>query len=978
MMWLRTRRVLFAALASMLAMATVAHARLDPVEMEALKQIEALAGARAGVGGRTATPSAIPDIYGPGAVLNVGNVVMKVSNFGVIGNPFPAISSDPSCQWPGTSGVEYMNFILLTVGGSNPTATDPSSVRRASYINEWWPPTPDPEDRMYRAYDGIVNGARLINDDADFNPFTGDPNIDEDFLDGRDNDGDSRVDEDFAALGQLMFSCVMRDDTPAAQAVVANEKHVPLVVEVRQMAWAYSIPGFQNFNAIEWTVYNRSGHTLDSMYFGFRVDIDSGPSASTTYFNDDMDLPRFPSGIFPTEVTIEDPRYQLTEQSGVFFPLCPERKIQVNGFSVVDNDGDEGRTPGVASFLLFGHTLDPLGIRGPSKVGFKSFRSFLAGTPYASNGNPGTDQQRIEFLSSSQNIDRETGLIAAEPGDQQGDYTAWSSVGPFLAVPDGGSITATVGMAVALGSHNILLQYANDYDRYRFAIDNPGQDPLMTLEELFDKYPALENAYSAQIAYEGVYELPRPGFQDLVPDCHGCETGIKLPKGETPRLIAESCPDREGVQKLVSDNAYTWFDFDCNFCTGAYNEATSSGYFLRSWNAESPPPGPNVNVASTYNYTDNPKRVAPAGDRIINLAWDNIAETTADPKSAMFDFRSYRIWKVAGWRRPVGSAGPNDEDWALLAELRLFDYMDGNFTRDPVNDTLICPKVFVPNYEFPANHPHCDPAADALYPSRVMLGYGGCRDTATVNLCLRRGDFWDRQSGLVVRPDTTIGCVRVDPLNPNSACVRDSGRALGQAVTVYKTRYPVGLYRFVDREVKNGFMYFYAVTAGDSSVGGELFGRRSAVEADAVVPQAATATGQGVWVVPNPYRGYSNIADRSSAWDVTPNATDPTGTHVDFMGLPPGSWTIKIFTVSGDLVQELHNDDPVNESVRAPVSDDQGNVHQGFNRQQDTANDGQARWNLISRNGQDVVSGIYLFVVDSSQGQQRGKFVIVR
>jgi hypothetical protein len=48
------------------------------------------------------------------------------------------------------------------------------------------------------------------------------------------------------------------------------------------------------------------------------------------------------------------------------------------------------------------------------------------------------------------------------------------------------------------------------------------------------------------------------------------------------------------------------------------------------------------------------------------------------------------------------------------------------------------------------------------------------------------------------------------------------------------------------------------------------------------------------------------------------------------------------------------------------------------NRQQDTPNDGQARWNLISRNGQDVASGIYLFTVNSSKGTQRGKFVIIR
>jgi hypothetical protein len=68
----------------------------------------------------------------------------------------------------------------------------------------------------------------------------------------------------------------------------------------------------------------------------------------------------------------------------------------------------------------------------------------------------------------------------------------------------------------------------------------------------------------------------------------------------------------------------------------------------------------------------------------------------------------------------------------------------------------------------------------------------------------------------------------------------------------------------------------------------------------------------------------------------------------------------------------------VNDSVRGDVIGDDGVVRSGTNRQQDTVNDGQARWNLISRNGQDVVSGIYIFTVDSSEGTQRGKFVIIR
>ena len=87
-------------------------------------------------------------------------------------------------------------------------------------------------------------------------------------MDGRDNDGDGKIDEDYAAIGQQMFSCVIRDDTPQAINTTFNEKHVPLGLECRQTAWAYSIAGFQDFDVIQYDIYNRSGHTLDSMTVG--------------------------------------------------------------------------------------------------------------------------------------------------------------------------------------------------------------------------------------------------------------------------------------------------------------------------------------------------------------------------------------------------------------------------------------------------------------------------------------------------------------------------------------------------------------------------------------------------------------------------------------------------------------------------------------------------------------------------------------
>jgi hypothetical protein len=100
-----------------------------------------------------------------------------------------------------------------------------------------------------------------------------------------------------------------------------------------------------------------------------------------------------------------------------------------------------------------------------------------------------------------------------------------------------------------------------------------------------------------------------------------------------------------------------------------------------------------------------------------------------------------------------------------------------------------------------------------------------------------------------------------------------------------------------------------------------------------------------VTVVPNPYRG-------SADWDLIPSDKDPTGTKIAFRNLPKSLSTIRIFTLSGDLVQEAQHDG-----------------RQG---------DGTYFWNLISRNGQNVVSGIYLYMVDSGSQICRGRFVIIR
>jgi len=170
--------------------------------------------------------------------------------------------------------------------------------------------------------------------------------------------------------------------------------------------------------------------------------------------------------------------------------------------------------------------------------------------------------------------------------------------------------------------------------------------------------------------------------------------------------------------------------------------------------------------------------------------------------------------------------------------------------------------------------------------------------------------------------------------------------------TVAVCRYPIGRYSFVDFKVVNGMLYFYSITPyskwydENTAAWVEIQSQPAASEDVAIIPRADARDKLGrVSVVPNPYLG-------GAPWDLTPSDVDPTGTKIGFYGLPKARSTLRIFTLAGDLVREIEHDG--------------------------TGGDGTAWWNLVTRNGQDVESGVYLFSVESEMGTYVGKFVVIR
>jgi hypothetical protein len=111
-----------------------------------------------------------------------------------------------------------------------------------------------------------------------------------------------------------------------------------------------------------------------------------------------------------------------------------------------------------------------------------------------------------------------------------------------------------------------------------------------------------------------------------------------------------------------------------------------------------------------------------------------------------------------------------------------------------------------------------------------------------------------------------------------------------------------------------------------------------------------------VRVVPNPFIGSSQFNNPN------PNTTTPWVNRVRFINLPPGA-TVSIFTLAGDLVKTIHAGDVVYTNRDVSVSGDFTGV---------------AEWDLTTRNDQETVSGLYIYVVESSAGKATGKFVIMR
>jgi hypothetical protein len=859
-------------------------------------------------------------------VLNIGELQVNITNHGLIGSQFSIVSSmsdAPSGQWPSGSGIEYLFAAGLWCGGIQNGEKRVSTGQFEREIR----PREGPEQTIYEARFGRRErptagvrreGARSFEVDADDD---GDGLIDEDLLNGLDDDGDGLVDEDFAMMGNQMFSCTMYDNTLLSQEEYPD--HVPMNLEIVQTAYAWEMNGVDDFVVIAYDVTNIGSATIEDFRLGLLVDCDIGPRLLAESAFDDL------AGHYAGAARASDGVYEPVD---VAYMYDGNTRAPVPGyFGLMFRSEDQSR-----------HTI-------------QSVQFYSSDRPYEYGGAPTNDAERFEDLSRTRS---DTDI---RPGFEA-DYRFLASGAGFGTLWPYRTVHLEFVLVVGDGFEGLLETCANINQVWKGAYYNLDNDPwtgqngresLVCVEDYgftLDTFGLSPMAYMDEdygdTSCVPSYAIDFLEARDLsvFPDDKHC-IWINMDN-------CDECASRRGGPCNTSNFFLNW---NCNRWWLSYDDRYDcTGIAGREspvrWITESAPPPPDLRL-----WADGEK---------VHVFWNSDPEEERDIITDHVDFEAYQIWRADNWERPYGTSeenGPHSRLWNMIAQYDLDNesvhsiWIDETLVQDTIplgENTGLEPVRYLPACLDDLRFAGLSDAMRSVA-AYGTLAAGGLRPSV-------------RDANGIVRPG-------MEPLLPweYAPAVLDTFYWVigwdSPPGSLLPDRPARRFYEYVDSEVHNGFLYFYAVTASDHTmivrtnetiltgpgVNGDPAASFGVIRpgTDARAATTALTDETAVYVYPNP----ATAASLAEFQQMQPNGDDPTGMRVMFANLPRAHNTITIYTLDGDLIQTIQ--------------------HDGIN------GIGETPWNLVSRNGQQVVSGIYLYVVqpdDPRFEKSVGKFVLVR
>lgn len=872
-------------------------------------------------------------------VHNVGELQINITNWGLIGSrpsqnaPY---SDAPSAMWPASSGVDYLWAAGAWVGAIK---NGVPLVSTGQFTPEFLANADDPLDTVYETTQGAPGGARYpspsFNDDAATDIANPDA-VNEDPIDGLDNDGDGLIDEDFAAIGNQMFRCVMRDNTALAEELFSE--HDPLDVQLVQESYQWEGESVDDFVGFHFEVTNIGVTPLNEVFLGFFADCDIGPRSQGGIAEDDLTW------------------FARAEVRALDNSIVP-----VDIAAMYDADGDQGQSPGFFGIMFLGHPTDPTGETAPNEVGIRSFQSFGGNQPFDKGGDPTNDAERYELLSRAE-IDQTPPLY--EEG-KANDFRIMLAQGPWVTLDPGQTLDFQAAMVAGEGPDGLLRNAAEAALTFYGAYFDRDGDP--TTGSQGRETQICEEDFGPPGPTNPIFDL----FQD-------CADSLALASDNPPAPISPENLDDDGC---------VWINNDCPFearrgaepinfetpclqdgvaadptilagCTGIEGKEFNVPWLVGL--APTPPGAQGIRLWQT--------------DGRVHVFWDNLSEVVPDVRLQQVDFESYRIWRADGWDRPFGSRredGPESRLWRLIAEYDIVDFFEERRTVNGVETVRELPLGANTGLDIVSYVP------EQLRPGHPEQVKYADLDALVAQI------VEDDPNLLPTRDPATFLRYAIDgtitPIGQAYPDIRDWDCCPAAVDTSYYDKVGLTWYEYVDRDVHNGIDYFYSVTATDFNAdpsGDELVAIGPGLVGDpqsnfvsamprpeAQSAEERSARGHNIYVVPNP-------ATRDALEEfsqLNPNGEDPTGVKVMFSNLPAARNTVKIYTLAGDLVQTIEQDG----SSADCTPDDTGFRQCG----------GAAFWNLVSRNGQEIVSGIYLYSVESDDpafDRVVGRFVVVR
>ena len=705
---------------------------------------------------------------------------------------------------------------------------------------------------------------------------------------------------------------------------VDNRPHQPLFIEITQKSYAWSYPYAEDFVLFDYSIKNIGQELLTKVYMGIYVDADVQDADSDDGHLDDL------CGFLNT---YENPYGDCYFEDTVFIAW------------IADNDGDfEGGglnstpVPHVTATRIVRTPADELEVSfnwwisnntpsldfGPRKKS-ENFRDL----GFGQLGTPEGDRNKYDFLRNREFDYDQIYTASISPSDPVWLYPDQTLAETFSKGYDTRYLLSFGPFNIEPGQ-SLPLSFAYVAGEYLHNPNNPdnANDNLI-------------NQYHPDIYYDNL------NFDDLslnsmwaswVYDNPGVDSDNDDKFGKAHICCKDSAAVYDTIDigpPLVVETSYVYDRCDTFWYVGDGRP---------DFRGASPPPSP----ASWGSV-----RIYPSVGQ-LTIRWNGLrSENTRDVFSREFDFEGYRVYLARDER---------ESSYVLLASYDIEDYnrLEYNVTNAEweLNETPFTLEELRCLYGDDADGNPCDDSLfdPSLYSRNSPLILQD-ESGHTLVYAFEPQDF--NRSVLGNYPDNNTPIRKTYPDQPYPSSLEPDEAEPSELTEDGYLKYFE--YEYTAYNLLPTVPYYVNVTAFD--YGSPQSGLASLETSKTLLSREAyplTNTTEiavndlKVYVYPNPYRINGNYINDGYEGRNAEFYIPDRMRRLHFANLPP-KCTIAIYTLDGDLIREFEHDKD---------ADDPTAMHD--------------EWDMISRNTQRVVTGIYYWVVkDDSGDTQIGKFVII-